>query len=394
MPHLVSFSGNKGYHADLFVRESNAQQLATAGRLLSRLLRQVDVHFDEVFPTGSGLTGRTPGGSNVKLPMGQHGKTEKFCYYLDETLCPVPDVLSLLGSLEPIDVQELTERLAHSVGTDLKAGKLTEPWDSRYPWLLHGYRRCVNVLWQEGLQAPSTRNSATMVITNAVLLSRDIPDELKEQAVVDWARRIYQMTRQKAYFHAGTSPEFVESEARRLYEREAENASFGVTCRNPILRPAMESACRDEVGCHLKRSPGRDGFALLTRLGVFNPRNSRKKGIAKSSGYVYLAMQELAEEFGDRHFEYQTMPAFAAPLSMVMELSSCSRTTVKKALKALKAVGLLVKVPKEDVPQEFRRKRLPGQKFILQASYYVLPRLTEELLREVVASAREYRRRM
>ena len=211
---------------------------------------------------------------------------------------------------------------------------------------------------------------------------------MKEQAVVDWVRRIYPAARHAGYIDESTTLEFAESEARRLYKAEAKDSNFGVTCRNRLLRDAMESACRDEVACHVERNWTKDGFVLLTRLGVFNPRNSRKKGIAKSAGYVYLALQELAAEFGGRGFTYEGMPAFAAPRRMVEELSSCSEKTVKKALRALRHVGLAVKVPKTAVPAEFTRKRLPGHKYTLQASYYVLPELAPELVREVVAIAR------
>jgi len=77
---------------------------------------------------------------------------------------------------------------------------------------------------------------------------------------------------------------------------------------------------------------------------------------------------------------------------MLEELACCTRATVKKALRVLQFAGLVVKVPKDEVPPEDRRKRLPGHGFPLQASYYVLSELTEELIREVVGRVRDYRK--
>ena len=48
VPHLLSFSGNKGFHADLFVNETEASEVAKATGLLKTLLSQQGVAFDEV----------------------------------------------------------------------------------------------------------------------------------------------------------------------------------------------------------------------------------------------------------------------------------------------------------------------------------------------------------
>lgn len=388
-PYLLSFSGNKGYHADLLLEECNASNAAKAVLLLKRLLRQTGVSFDQVTPTRSGLSGRTPGGPCVKLPLGWHRKTGSFCHCLDADLRPIDNVSTLIRSLQPIPAEDLIRMLAERVGLDLKTGELTEHWDSLYPLELHHSKPCVNILWRGGLQAPGTRHSAAMVIINAVLLNQDVPFERKEQAVIHWVGRTHPTAIEKGY--SGTRLMDAEREARRLFKREEQHSLYGVTCKNSLLRPAMASACADQIGCHMERNWNKDSFILLTRLGVFAPRNSLTPGIAKSAGYVYLALRDLMEDFGGK-FTYLGMPAVAAPLRMLEELACCTRATVKKALRALQFAGLVVKVPKDEVPPEYRRKRLPGHGFPLQASYYVLSELTEELVREVVGRVRDYRK--
>lgn len=384
VPHLLSFSGNKGFHGDLFVKESQASEVARVGGLLKIFLSQQGVAFDEVYPTSTGLSGKTLGGSNVKLPLGWHRETGHCCHCLDEHLAPVSDPFPLLRSLEPVDVEELSRILADSLHLDVVRGELKEPWESRYPRQLHYSKPCVNVLWQEGLQAPSTRHSATMVIAIAVALNKEIPREDKEPAVVDWVVRMYWAAMKKGLVHGSTTLEHAIREAHRLCEAEAPKAYFGVTCINRLLRPAMKSACRDPITCHLARNGGNLDFALLTRLGVFNPANSTEPGIGRCAGYVYLAHQEIAGEHAGKYFQYGGRDAYAAPLAMLRELSACSEKTVKIANRAVRAIGLVIKVRGKEVPKEFRKAPVEGQKYALQASFYCLPDLSEEHIRDVV----------
>lgn len=391
VPHLLSFSGNKGYHADVFVKESVAGEVTKAGRLLKKLLSREGVEFDEVFPTGTGLTGKTPGGANVKLPLGQHRKTGQFCHCLDEDLVPVSDPVPVLCALEPMDVGQLSTILADSLHLDLGTGELKEPWHSRYPHQLHYSRPCVNLLWQEGLQAPMTRHSATMVIAIAVASNKAILEENKEGALLDWVVRMYPQGTGKRYIARSTTLQYATTEALRLYEAEASRAYIGVTCINRLLRGAMKSACRDPVSCHLARNGGSVDFILLMRLGIFNPASSAEPGIGRGGGFVYQAHVRIARDHAGRHFQYDGRDTYAAPLAMLGELSRCSENTVKKANRDLRGVGLVVKVPPNDVPRHVRKKAAPGQKYVLQASFYCLPDLTDDYIRDVVLPrARSY----
>jgi len=388
--HLLSFSGNKGYHADIPVKESGAREVARTGGLLSRFLSQQGVAFDAVFPAGTGLSGKTAGGANVKLPLGRHRRTGRFCYYLDEYLVPVSDPLPALRSLEPADVGDLARMMAESLHLDVETGEVKRPWESYYPNQLH-YKPCVNVLWQEGLQAPNTRHSATMVVGIAVASNKAIRKEDKKAALIEWVGRMYWPGVEKGYIHESTSLAYAMEEACRLYEAET-SRGYGVTCKNPPLRQAMESACKDPVGCHIGRNGGNLDFALLRRLGVFNPSNSREPGVGRSAGFIYLAHQDIAEEHAGKHFQYEGMDVYAAPLAMLRELSPSSEKTVKDANKALCDIGLVVKVPNNEVPNQIRKHPAPGQKYVLQASFYCLPDLTEDYIRDVVLPrARSYR---
>ncbi len=389
--HLLSSSGNKGYHADIPVKESDANEVAGTGGLLNRFLSQQGVVFDAVFPTGTGLTGKTAGGANVKLPLGRHRRTGQFCYYVDEHLVPVSDPLRMLRSLVPTDVRELCTILAESLNLDVTTGELRGHWNSDYPQQLHYSKPCVNVLWQEGLQAPNTRHSATMVIGIAVASNKEIREEDKKAALTDWVGRMYWPGVEKGYIHESTSLAYAMEEACRLYEAEAARAYIGVTCKNRLLLKAMKSACRDPVGCHLGRNGGNVDWTLLISLGFFNPASSGEPGIGRAPLCVYLAHRKIAERHAGKHFQYDGIDTYAAPLAMLRELSGCSKKTVTKANRALCGIGLVVRVPRKDVPEESRKTRTAKQKYAFPARFYCLPDLSEDYIRDVVLPrARSY----
>ncbi len=384
VPHLLTFSGSKGYHADVFVNESAASEVAKVGGLLETFLLKQGVDFDDVFPRGSGLSGKTLGGTNVKLPLGQHRKTGLLCDRLDGDLRPTSVVLPVLCTLEPIDVGDLLRILADRLHLDVETGEVKETWERDYPHQLHHSKPCVNILWQEGLQGPNTRHSATMVMAIAIASNGEIPEKQKKPALIDWIVRMYGSAMEKGYIDESTTLEYATGEGLRLYEAEGRRAYIGVTCINPPMRPAMKSACRDAVGCHMARTGGRVDFVLLTRVGIFNPSNCREPGIGRATGFVYLAHQAIAGEHAGKHFQHNGRDTYAAPLAMLGELSGCSQKTVKKANRALIAIKLIVKVPKKEVPKRFRKKPAAGQKYVLYVRFYCLPNLSEEYIRDVV----------
>jgi len=125
-------------------------------------------------------------------------------------------------------------------------------------------------------------------------------------------------------------------------------------------------------------------MSLLLRLGVFADSRSKRPGINPSSIPVYLALQDMHSEYGGIWLEYQGMHAFAVPTLGLAERAGVSKKTARKNLKALCAIGLAVKVPRDEVPLERIRQLSEGNHYTLQAGFYCLPDLTEELIREVI----------
>jgi len=324
------------------------------------------------------------GAANVKLPLGVHPSTEERCHFLREDLKPMLSPCEFLESVEPIPIVVLQHRLSKFELVDKSTGEIITSDTLDEEFCLCPRRPCVDVLWREGLQAPSTRHYATLTIALAVLRNREIPEGLKEESVVKWIKRVYEPGVEQGYIDPQTTLQSAVREARRIYQMEKQRGFFGVTCENYLLEPAMRSACRDEVACRLNQNRNNVDMSLLIRLGVFADSRSRRPGINPSSIPTYMALQDMKNEFAGLLFDYQRMSAFAAPISALAERARISKKTVRKNRKALCIIGLAVEVPRDEVPKEFIRQPPENSRYTLAAGFYCLPDVTEELIREVV----------
>jgi len=385
IPYYVSLSGRKGYHVDIFLdKPTPADQVAEAVHRLDKILTSMGLEGCELKPWTKG-TGKSGGASNVKLPLGVHPSTGERCYFVNEEFQPTPFPWVPHRHVVTISIGTLQELLSEFELVDESTGEIVAADSLDEDILLWPRRPCVDVLWREGLQAPSTRHSATLVIALAVLWNRGIPENLKEEWVVQWIKRVYEPGVEQGHIDPQTTLERAVREARRIYRMEKERRRFGVTCENYLLEPAMSSACMDEVACRLNQNRNEVDMALLLRLGVFADSRSRRPGINPSSIPVYLALQDMHNEYAGTWLEHQDMLAFAVPVLGLAERAGVSKKTARKNLKALCSVGLVVKVPRDLLPPTKLMRQLPqGNRYTLQAGFYCLPDLTEELIRQVI----------
>jgi len=383
---LVSFSGDKGYHIDLFVEPSPTEEVVAVGRYLEASLRGAGVLLDGCYPLGNG--GKSGGSGNIKLPCGIHRGTGDFCSIVDlEHFQPVSSPFQALKDVAPMPLGELKERLEATQAQEDTALPAASASLGQIHW-----RPCVKVLWKEGLQAPHTRHQATMVICRAVAEHSTASESEKIAALTAWAKRMYAEGRRRGFISPETTEEYALSEALRLYEQEAEALGFAVNCTNKLYRKAMKSACRDEVTCKMRLNRENINLSLLRSLGIFNPANARDPGVGRSSLTVYEACLDLHEHFGGRHLQYEDMPAFAAPVTSICDRGGGALRTIRDALKALCAIGLLVKVPREKTPSHLRAKQIGGTYQTLAPYYCIMPLTQEHIEKVVLPKARAYRK--
>lgn len=341
---------------------------------IKRILDRAGLPYDKISPSPYGK-----GGDCIKLPLGIHPETGNRCYFLDDTLQPVEDSLQFVLAIETIELNG-SNPYPTPVGreVDIETGELIP---APFPETI-SQRRCINKLWREGLQAPNTRHSATCVIANAIARSGLIPPHQKEQALIEWVHRMFPKAMEAEYLKVDSNLEFVVSEARRLWHRYARFGPYAELCENQVFEAAMRSACEDEFQCKLGQNHNHVNFDLLRRLGIFNAHNAKPKGIGKTAMAIYLAIEDIAEDFPS--FQWNSMTTFSLSTQQLVCLANCTKTTVIKHRARLIELGLLTKVPSTAIPFEVRRNMRH-----FSGNFYALPQLTEDTVRAMLSKLRQ-----
>lgn len=176
----VSHSGSKGYHVELFWTEP----------VPTRKLERFGAHIKSMI----GVTGqeieirpRTSGGTGIKLPLGYHRKTSKFCGYVDnETLEPVGNPYHYFLAIQPIDpaVLEFVDYNSQpTVSLVINNDQLLPPREEA--------AESAKSLYLNGLIEPGTRHYAVLKIALWLRDEQGIDRETAESLLIEWTRKQY-----------------------------------------------------------------------------------------------------------------------------------------------------------------------------------------------------------
>lgn len=350
----LSFSGNKGYHLSLYLRQITPLyivQRATAD--IERMLKSEHIEFCTISPSANGN-----GGDGMKLPLGLHPETGNYCYFINGDLNPVNDSLSYLLAVQTIELD------GHK---RYEANPITGEIPLEFPEIISN-RPCVNKLWTEGIQTPHTRHSATSVIANAIVRSPLISYQDKEPAIVDWVFRTYPRAEDKI----SADMQYTMREAIRLLNSYQRYGTYAELCTNQVFKAAMRSACEGKFKCMLAQNHGHSNFTLLRRLGLFNAQNAKPKGLGKSAMALYFAIEDIAENFP--LFPVHGTIVFTLSNQQLVYLSNLSKRSVITHKKRLIDVGLVVKVSFRDIPSDV----LDNTPIPFRNSFYALADINDE----------------
>lgn len=366
LPSYISLSGGGGYHLVLFLEKPaplfQAQEIS---REAKRVVESIKLSYDKISPSPYGK-----GGDCIKLPLGIHPETGNYCPFLDDDLQPVDDSLSFIESIQKVRVT--------NIASNDKVNRHTGEILTEFPDTI-SQRPCVNKLWREGIQAPGTRHHVTCVIANSIVRTRLIPEE--EIAITDWVYRTYPRTYENNMVKITSDLEYEMREALRML-KQYQQRSYAELCESSVFKPAMRSACENEFECKLIQNHGYINFKLLLKLGIFNAANAKPPGIGKAGMAVYLGIELVANDYYS--FDWKGHRAFSLSTQQLICLANCTKPTVVRHRKRLLDIGLLYKVPVNDIPQDVLHSTHPSYR----NSFYTLPELTEETVRAVLSRLR------
>jgi hypothetical protein len=175
-PHVVA-SGGKGYHVvlyfDSFIRNTLARNL------YEYLVNHPDVPMDGV------NVELLPIRRAVKLPLGLHWSSKRFCTYVDPlTLMPVQDPYEYYLRIRPMNSGLLDNLIPEKAAQKPHARKqrLDESWS----------HDATEMAFKVGIQAPGTRHNVT-IRAAAYLLHHMKPETYDEflELLVQWSQKQY-----------------------------------------------------------------------------------------------------------------------------------------------------------------------------------------------------------
>lgn len=222
IPHIVEYSGGKGYHIIILLSEpipaSQAKQITEYIREAEGLPRSGKSHV-ECYPKQAKLTQSNPMGSLLKIPLGQHPRTHEWSIFVDPTNGwedgdPVHPLELLHRKLDPEVLLGLLEREESGV-VDKMALALIPYWinGERHAMSLNLAGYLANSGWgmqqvedlvaaiAEGAGDPEVNNRIQAVedtfqklnegkqVAGYMYLADNLPGAIMQQ-VMEWARAV------------------------------------------------------------------------------------------------------------------------------------------------------------------------------------------------------------
>lgn len=264
----LEFSGKKGYHLWIFFSKAIAiKGMVAFGKYVSAFNRgNVDVAIE--------LRPESDEGKGVKLPLGYHFKTGKFCTFVDkDTFEAVPDpyeYLLAIKQIEPFDFgffvqalkqEQVIKTLAEEKPQLAKISSISRDYD-------HLWR-----VWQEGLPELGVRHEYTFLL--AILLKEQgIDRETAKKMLFEFTDREWLAGRTKD--SGKKSAADINSTVDNVFDR-------GYTFRDIRLNEFELSL----VGCF--PASVRKTLEIVLRIGKTAPDNK---------GFIFISTDRLVRESG------------------------------------------------------------------------------------------------
>lgn len=301
----VSFSGNKGYHVDLFFdTQISADE---ARRFYTQVINAAGLPSEKVEfrPTWT---------QAVKFPLGIHLKTGRRCWFVDrETLEPI-ESFDYLNDVEPMDsalildaLIELTdeqeaefERVVRETDTSVNVVNTSD-----------AYAKAMKILDAGQLLESGTRHTTTVLLAS-FFNSQGFEREEAVEAILDV---LYNTP--PDYFSAGSEPEMWEREAVRLVD---------------LAFDRDYKLGNDDQEITVYKSE---------MLAVLNAGTFRQKQMA-------YAMLVTSKRYGE---------TFYLTMSTASKMTGASHGTVNSAIKKLVEIGFIEYVRKRELDKAQSRQK-------------------------------------
>lgn len=215
---LMSFSGNKGYHLDIFLNEwTNKDYINQFYKILVNDLK-ADLGLNHI---DIELYGGNDKG--YKLPLGYHQKTGQYCYTCDQFGRPTTPDLDEITGVNPEIIQNIIKINYKALKQNNKASALREDIEhttkelSTYQSRTNFIKHIENVL-DKGIHTKGNRNNTIFKIAIYFKSFRELSETETKKEITNWIETKWsnQAIDKEAYNHVKRATESVYKNDYRL----------------------------------------------------------------------------------------------------------------------------------------------------------------------------------
>lgn len=321
---ICSFSGNKGYHLDIFFAEAIPKgKLET---FYHKILDETGYKKTEVEARGIGSQG-------YKLPLGWHQKTGGYCYLCDSDSKPLEDELGALRAVQKAKTYLLDEaikdiheeqQVRQEKDLILSEIKPLEVYSDPAGVIKH--------LERVGITEPNTRHNTARMLAHFYNMQGLEQAEI-EQKLIEWHKGLDKNLYDSAW------PE-IKKDCKELALNAVTYKGFKWILRRPVITKAEVLQALEIKGKPLRRLY----YTLLIHAKTYAD---------KETGIFYMTYKQINEALGN---------------------TSQNRGHLRKQLDKLEQLGLLevVRAGKLD-PTSEKPKSLPNQYKLLNVNLRAKP---------------------
>lgn len=325
---IMSHSGNKGYHLDIFFAEPVKKD---------KLQMFYEMILQEINYTTSVIEARGTGDQGYKLPLGYHQRTGAYCYLTDQDGDQIPreDEISTLKSVRKADPALIDEAIK-----DIKIQKQVKQEQELILTEIKPLKAysdpsgLIRKIEREGITEAGTRHNTARNLAHFYKMQG------LDQAEIEDKLLAWHKTLDKRFFSSTWAE--IEKDCKELAYNAANYEGFKYISKRPVItKPEVMQALE------LKRKP-------LRRL-YYTLLIHAKTYADKETGIFYMTYQQISEALNG-------------------EVTTVNRGHYRKQLNKLEQAGLLEVVRSNTLdPASEEGKKLPNQYRLINANLEALP---------------------
>lgn len=324
---IMSHSGNKGYHLDIFFSEPVKKD---------KLQMFYEMILQEINYTTSEIEARGTGEQGYKLPLGYHQQTGAYCYLTDQDGDQIPreDEISTLKSVRKADPALIDEAIKDiKVNRQIKKEEEIILTEIKPLEVYSDPSGLIRKIERDGITKPNTRHNQARTLAHLYKMQGHSQAQIEDK-LLTWHRSLDKR------FYTSTQAQ-IAKDCKELAANAMTYNGFKYLSRRPVITKSEVMQALELKGKPLRRLY----YALLIHAKTFAD---------KETGIFYMTYKQIGEALNGAR-------------------ATVDRGHFRNQLHKLEQAGLLEVVRSNKPDPTTRNKSLPNQYRLINVNLDALP---------------------